>query len=414
MPTVESQPGGAFKTELRDIEKLVPHKRNAKKHSEKDIREKMELVKMFGQRRAFVVKGNVVMAGNGFLEAMKRLGYKRAVVTPTNLPDDLAVAFALSDNKTGENSEWNDDVVREDFKALTAAGVNVKTLGWSDAERRALLGDDGKTKPNDADEVIPEPPRVPVTKVGDVWTLGRHTLVCGDSFTDEALRLEFAHELDGIVTDPPYAIYGSSTGIGADIADDRMVRPFFERLFRICEQALKPFAHLYVCCDWRSYSALQESCRAARTGTDFGMWLKNCIVWDKVSSGLGNMYGNTHEWIAFFAKSPMPKAMKSSTAKRSGHRTVLQPNIFKHERARGDDRQHNAAKPPALFRWLMTNSTDKGDKVADFFGGSGTTLIAAEQTERTNVTFEIEPKYCDVVVERWQRLTNGKATRRST
>jgi DNA modification methylase len=291
------------------------------------------------------------------------------------------------------------------------AEQDIIATGFSEHEIKALVRLTLPPSNEDNDDVVPEPPRVPVTKIGDVWELGDHVLVCGDSYVPEVRALGFRGRIaDCVVTDPPYAIYGSSSGIGADIADDRMVRPFFEQLFRFIEPIVKPFGHIYVCCDWRSYSALTESSRAARTGGEYGVWPKNLIVWDKGGSGLGNNYANTYELVAYYAKLPTPKAMKSSTKER-GQRQVLKSNIFRDDRPRGDDRQHNAAKSPKLIAFLIDNAADPGELVVDFFGGSGTTMIAAEQIGRRSVCFELEPRYCDVIIERWQRKTSGKAKR---
>src|SRR5689334_8862156 len=287
---------------------------------------------------------------------------------------------------------------------------DVVASGFGEAEIRALIRATQPQPPNDQEEVVPEPPRVPVTKVGDVWKLGDHVLVCGDSFDPEVRALGLGKSLvDCVLTDPPYAIYGSSTGIGADIADDRMVRPFFEQLFRMIEPVTKPFGHVYVCCDWRSHPAIAESSRAARTGGEYGVWPQNVIVWDKGGSGLGNNYANTYELIAFYARLPSPKAMKSTVRERG--RPVLAPNIFRDSRPHGEDRPHNAAKSPKLFAWLLENSTEHGERVVDFFGGGGTTIVAAQKLERRAICFDVEPKWCDVIIERWQRITGGKAER---
>lgn len=292
-----------------------------------------------------------------------------------------------------------------------ATKQDVLSTGYTLSEVERLIRNTRPPPPPGADDdVIPEPPRVPVTKIGDVWQLGDHILVCGDSFDAPTRELGLRGQVvDLVLTDPPYAIYGSSSGIGADIADDRMVRPFFEALFRLMEQSVKPFGHVYVCCDWRSYAAIQESSRVARVGGAYGLWPKNCIVWDKGGSGLGNCYGNTHEFVAFFARLPTPKAMKGGAE--TGQRLVLKPNIFKANRPSGGNREHNAAKSPELFRYLIENSSDPRELVVDFFGGSGTTLVAAEQLKRRAVVFEVDPRYCDVIIERWQRLTSGKAER---
>lgn len=359
----------------------------------------------------------VLIGGHQRLNELRAIRAEEGIHDPLEVPcvvldidDDQAMQLNVALNKIGGSA--NPKKLAELF-AMTAPSMNdndVLATGYTKAEIDAYVRTTLPPPPPDDDDSIPEPPRVPVSKVGDIWQLGDHLLVCGDSF-DPTVRGQGLREayVDLVITDPPYAIYGSSTGIGADIADDRMVRPFFEQLFRVIEQSVKPFGHVYICCDWRSYPAIAESSRAARAGGDYGLWPKNVVVWDK-GGGLGSMYQQSHEFIAFYAKQPTPKAMKSST-KETGHRLVPKPNILHEARPSGDERQHNAAKPVPVFSWLMQNSSDPRERVVDFFGGSGTTLIAAQKLDRRSVTFEVEPKYIDVMIERWQRLTGGKASR---
>ena len=197
------------------------------------------------------------------------------------------------------------------------------------------------------------------------------------------------------LTDPPYAIFGSSTGISSEISDDKMVRPFFADLGFALRRATKPFAHVYVHCDWRSYQVVWYGM------TNAGLVPKNCIVWDKGDGGLGAMYMNSHEFVTFFVNEPSTGAA-TGHGKKAGQRTVNdQTNISRAGRVRGDDRQHNAAKPLGMLMWLIQNSTDEGEVVCDPFLGSGTTLIAAEQTGRVCYGMEIEPKYVDVIRQRY-------------
>ena len=206
-----------------------------------------------------------------------------------------------------------------------------------------------------------------------------------------------------VLTDPPYAIYGSSTGVGSDIADDAMIRPFFEAMWRLIAGHVVMFAHCYVHCDWRSWASLWDA--AKRSGVE----PRNMIVWDKGSSGLGNNYANTHELIAFFARLPPQVTVTSHRA--AGQRQVLRPNIVRHPRPTGDERLHNAAKPVALLVELIENSTDPGHTVLDPFAGSGPVVIAADIAGRTCWAAEKEATMCDVIVARWSRVTGGTPER---
>jgi site-specific DNA-methyltransferase (adenine-specific) len=154
--------------------------------------------------------------------------------------------------------------------------------------------------------------------------------------------------------------------------------------------ALREFGHAYVCCDWRSYPSIVET--AKRTG----MESKNLLVWDKGGAGLGSNYANTHEFLAFFSRMP-PATGVMTQDRRSGQRSVYASNILRFGRPHGDDRQHNAAKPVAMLRQLIVNSTDPGERVLDLFGGSGSTAVAAAAEGRVGLVMEQEPSLIDVV-----------------
>jgi DNA modification methylase len=278
----------------------------------------------------------------------------------------------------------------------------------------AAAGSDDVGEDEDVDDADIDPNRPPTAKDGEMWILGEHRLLVGDSQTTEAIDRVLAAMRGGVlgeprcqvvVTDPPYAIYGSSTGVGSDVADDKMVRPFFEAMWRHVYRVLPWEGHAYQFCDWRSWAAVWES---AKRGGVVG---KNMLVWDKHGSGLGNNYANTHELIGFFVKSPPKKFMKRSQKKADDekHRPILRPNILRFPRPHGEERPHNAAKPVDLIAELITNSSDEGDVVLDMYGGGGSTLMAAERVGRRCAMIEIEPRAVDKIVARWERRTGGTA-----
>jgi DNA modification methylase len=262
-------------------------------------------------------------------------------------------------------------------------------------------GAGGNRLQGDPDET-PEPPPDPVTQPGDVWQLGAHRLVCGDCFDPPVMKaLTGGKRAHMALTDPPYAIYGSSTGVASEVADDSMVRPFFEAMWRVIAGHVVLFAHAYVHCDWRSWSAVWDAGKRAK------MAPRNMIVWDKGGFGLGDNYANNHELIAFFARLPA----KVMTNPATGQRPVYKPNVMHYPRPAGQDRLHNAAKPVALLTDLITNSSDDGQTVLDLYAGSGSVLVAAEGAGRVSWSAEKEPQWCDVTIQRWMRLTGGTPTR---
>ncbi len=267
-----------------------------------------------------------------------------------------------------------------------------------------LLFESAEEEPPSAGEAddVPQAPEKPKSKIGDIFVLGAHRLLCGDAMKpEEVQRLMDGKRADMVFTDPPYAIYGSSTGIAADIADDKMIRPFFLNVVNACVNNLKPFGHAFIFCDWRSWASWWEVSK----GT--GLTPKNMIVWDK-GGGLGGMFANCHELMLFASHRPMRSKM---TQKIAGERTVNGRNIWNFNRAgkEGEERVHNAQKPAALVQHAIELSTERGEIVLDFFGGSGTTLIAAEASGRACRMSEISPAYCDVIVARWENFTGKKA-----
>ena len=410
------------------LDDVVRFPRNPKAHALEELGDSMD---RWGYTEAILVDEGtgMLVAGHGRLDALVQ---KRAAgeVPPEGIDVDRggrwlvpvtrkrfasadeAAAYVVASNQLAIRGGWDPQALHDLASDLLARGVPFTGTGFDPealmAEARAAMGkppDEEKEAPTqeDLDERF-EPPAKPVTRSGDLWILGAHRLLCGDSTRDgDVDRL-----LDGarpamVLTDPPFAIYGSSTGIGADIADDKMVRPFFERVFAQAHRVLPWFGHVYVHTDWRSWAAMWE---AARTS---GVAAKNCIVWDKGGQGLGSMYAQCHELIFFGAKTPPPAAMAGNKAR--GERVVHRPNLVRHNRVQGAERIHNAAKPVALLRELIVNSSEPAAGVLDLFCGGGSTLIACEAEGRACYTMDIEPKWCDAAVRRWEKLTGQAATR---
>lgn len=265
-------------------------------------------------------------------------------------------------------------------------------------------------KPDDRDvEWSPELPAVPITKPGDTLVMGEHRMVCGETYDPWTMQTLLQGEpAQMLLTDPPFAIYGSSTGVASDVADDGMVQPFFSALGRLAMENLEWYAHAYVHCDWRSWSVVWIGLR------DGGLTPKNCIVWDKGDGGLGAAYGNMHEFVGYFAKVPAQGVTMRGLAvqaQRNQQRQVYAANMIRHPRVRGDDRLHNAAKPVALLADLIGHSSDPGGIVLDPFAGSGSTLIAAEQQGRRAYLVDKKPGWCDVTADRWARFTGAQVVR---
>lgn len=399
------------------IDTIQAHPKNARRGDLEAIEASIATNGFYG---AVVVQDSSgrIMVGNHRWRAARARGMRTIPVIFVDCADIEAERIAVADNRVGDLGSYDQTALLEQLERIAEQEGSLAGTGYSEedfaaieAEMAELAGaadadeestDDGASQDDDLDSL--NVPSEPITKAGDLWLLGDHKLLCGDCFDAANRKIVFRGELaDLVVTDPPYAIFGSSTGIGADIADDKMIRPFFERMFWFIAHSVREFAHIYTCCDWRTYATIWNAAKGA------GLSPKNCLVWDKNSSGLGSSYANAHEFISFFARLPPPTSMKSTT--RRGQRTVLAPNVARHNRVSGTEREHNAAKPVPLLEWLIGNSSDQGELVADFFIGSGSTMVAAERSKRRCYGFEIERKHCDITVARWERVTGQRARR---
>ncbi len=314
-------------------------------------------------------------------------------------PDEERLALATLDPISAMAGE-DADLLRQLLDGLEVEDAAL-------AEHLANLHPDGTPQGKEPGGAsTPSLPPVPITFPGELIELGEHRLLCGDSTNPEHVRrlLGDLTTVDMVFTDPPYAIFGSSTGVKSDVADDKMVRPFFREVLRACKGALKPYGHLYVCCDWRSWSAWWS------VAGEVELAVKNAIVWDK-GGGMGGMYMNAHEWLLFASNAPR---LKSTGEKRSGERTVPDMNVWRISRANKEEQgeaAHNAQKPIALVARAIENSTDLGQTVLDLFGGSGTTLLACETLARRCRMMEVDPAWCDVILERWETATGLLARR---
>jgi DNA modification methylase len=351
-----------------------------------------------------------VYAGNMRLRAAEQLGadWRREAYGEDGVPavlepisDEAKRARAVRDNVSG--GEWHEQELAELIYGLSGK-VDLEALAMPPQEVQNLIRTVANSGPEKGN-AIPELPEKPDTMAGDLYLLGQHRLLCGDTTVDaDVVRLMGDDLAAMVLTDPPYAIYGSSTGVSSDVADDKMVRPFFEALLRVAVERVDWFGHVYVHCDWRSWPALWDSARRVRM-----LDPKNLLVWDKGGSGLGSNYANTYELIGFFAKIAEGGTMRLSRP--TGQRAVLAPNLLRHSRPEGAERMHNAAKPVVLLQDLVRNSSDVSDIVLDLFAGSGSTLIAAHREQRRAYLMEIDPRWCDVIVARYRAAGGGKVTR---
>jgi len=388
-PTVQHVPIGSIKPNPSNPRTIRDERFYKLVQSIKDFPEMLEL------RPIVTDADRVVLGGNMRLKACKAAGLKTVpVVVADHLTESQRREFIVKDNVGFGDWDWDALANEWDAGELEAWGLEVPDSAQEPAA--------GLTDP----DAVPEVPDEPITKSGDLWLLGRHRLLCGDSTNqDDITRLLNGETADMVFTDPPYVLFGNSTGVNG-IADDKMVRPFFRDILAACRQHTKMYGHVYVCCDWHSAFTIEAMSREVELAA------KNLIVWDKGGGGVGAMYQQTHELIWFFANSPKQKT--TTRTEKAGERVVHGiSNIWRFPRVRASERNHNAAKPVDMLAVPLEASSDHGEIVLDLFLGSGTTLIAAQQLNRRCYGMEIDPKYCDVIVRRWEEFTGQKATRQN-
>ena len=377
----------SLKIESVAVESLVPDPNNARKHSDANLSAIASSLQEFGQRKPIVVtEGNVIVAGNGTVEAALLVGLTDVDVVrvPKSWSADQVKAFALADNRSAELAEWNPEVLSAQLLELEQAGFDIEALGFE-----AVTANDDDSEEDDT----PEPPKEPNARLGNLWRLGNHRLLCGDS-SDKATveKLMDGARADMVFTDPPYGMnldtdYSKMGDKGrkhdAVINDDvQFDASFLIDTFSYCKEIFLWGADYYIETLGRKYPNL-------------GSW----IIWDKYSDEniglLDGKFGSAFETC--WSKTPH---------KRELARVLVTTNYT----ARGDEtRVHPTQKPVALALWFLERWGNKAEIVVDLYAGSGFTVMAAEKLNKSCYAMELDPKYCDVIIERWENATGEKA-----
>ena len=375
------------------IAQLSLDPKNARKHSARNLEAIAASLLKFGQRKPLVVHRGVVLAGNGTLEAARSLGWTEIDVAevPDDWDMDTAKAYALADNRTAELAEWDESELAKQLLELQDADWDITELGFD----IPALAD---IESGDEDE-IPEPPVEPKTKLGDIYQLGRHRLMCGDS-TDEATvnRLMDGVKADMVFTDPPYGV--EYTG-GMQFKDGKvetksreMIKNDDVDIYQDVMRVLSEFSN-GPCYIWFADTKAAKLYEAAEKYGD----IHALLIWVK-NGGYGALnanYKQKHEPCLYWK--PKGKTLNFAGA-------TTETTIWEIDKD-GKNKLHPTQKPVALATKAISNHNSK--TVLDLFGGSGATLIAAEQLNRICYMMELDPKYCDVIVTRWENLTGLKA-----
>jgi DNA modification methylase len=394
-----------LKFETWHIDRLIEYARNPRKNDH--VVDKIAAaIKEFGFRVPVVAKSDgLVVDGHLRLKAAKKLGLSDIpVILADDMTDAQIKAFRISVNRMSEFAEWDNELLALELSDLKGLNFDLDLTGFSPDEIAALQPIQVNPGLTDEDEV-PEPPKEPVTKPGDVWVIGDHRLLCGDSTSIADLeRLCAGQRVDMWLTDPPYNVaYEGGTKekltIQNDSMGDNQFRQFLRDAYTAADAVMKAGAVFYI---WHADSEGYNFRGAAK---DAGWTVRQCLIWKKSSLVLGRQdYHWQHE--------PCLYGWKDG----AGHLWAAdrkQTTIMEFDKPSRNG-EHPTMKPVALFEYQMLNNTKGGDMVLDSFGGSGTTLIAAEKNGRVARLMELDPIYCDVIVKRWQDFTGLKAIHAET
>ena len=379
--------------QLVAIQKLVPYINNARTHSPEQIKKLRSSLREFGFINPVIIDRDYgVIAGHGRILAAKEEGIKEVpCVFADHLTEAQKKAYIIADNRMAMDAGWDEELLRVEIEALQGMDFDPLLTGFDEKELAALFDDGAEAKDDDFD--VDEELEKPVfSKTGDVWTLGHHRLVCGDSTKAETYEtLMQGKKANLVVTDPPYNVnYEGSAG---KIKNDNMAaEKFYQFLldaFTNMEKVMAEDASIYV------FHADTEGLNFRRAFTDTGFYLSGCCIWKKPSLVLGRSpYQWQHEPVLYGWK---------KNGKHQWYSDRKQTTIWEFEKPR-KNADHPTMKPIPLLAYPITNSSMSNTLILDPFGGSGSTLIACEQTDRSCCTIELDEKYCDVIVKRYVEL----------
>lgn len=389
----------------RPIESLIPYARNSRTHSDAQVAQIAASIREFGWTNPVLIdaEGGII-AGHGRVMAGRKLGITEApCIVLENLTDAKRRAYVIADNKLALNAGWDVELLKIELGDLKNLDFDLSLTGFDPGELANLLADktEGLTDP----DAVPETPARAVTVLGDVWVLGKHRLMCGDSTSVEAMQTLVQSQLvDMWLTDPPYNVaYEGKTKDALKIKNDSMADDRFRQFLRdacvTADTVMKPGAVFYI---WHADS---EGYNFRGACHDANWKVRQCLIWKKSTMVMGRQdYQWKHE--------PCLYGWKDG----AGHLWAAdrkQTTILEFDKPSRNG-EHPTMKPVALFEYQMLNNTKGGDIILDSFGGSGTTLLAAEKNGRHSRLMELDPKYCDVIIKRWQDFTGQKAILEST
>ena len=376
-----------------DVDLIKPHPQNPRNHTSEQIQKIAKSIKELGWGRPIILsKDNFILAGHGaYIAATEKLHLKsvpyRKMVHVHDSPE--ALSYMIADNKLTDESDWNYGKLEPLMERIEIEGFDLSLTGFEETEIKKLpsLNPDNNIEVIE-DDFDPDTEIESIVQPGQIWQLDNHRLMCGDSTIKEDVeKLMNGNKADMVFTDPPYGVEYVSR------VDKNRRKPWGEiKNDNLKDESFRNFLHdslsyikcpKYVCCNWQS-------------SFNFILALKKpngLIVWDKCSIGLGKGYRNQHEFILFYGKLDHDS----------------ESNVWTIKRDSINEYNHPTQKPIQVPARAIKNSSSINDNVLDLFGGSGSTLIACEQTNRACYMMELDPHYCDVIIKRWEEFTSQKA-----
>lgn len=381
--------------EWKDVQGLTPYARNSRTHSDEQVAQICASIKEFGWTNPILIDDELtIIAGHGRLLASQRLSLKEVpTITLTGLTEAQKRAYVIADNRLALNAGWDNDMLAIELKDLADEGFDLDLTGFDTKEIDALLAEADKIEDGLTDEdAVPELPEVPTSVLGDVWILGRHRLVCGDSTEiDTVDKLMDGHIADMIFTDPPYGIsYQSNMRVKSNKFDVIKNDNIFLDIAPIIETKSKGWVFV-----WTSWKVLPDWIKQMES---FG-YPTNQIIWFKGGGGIGDLkktFSSDYETALVWHRGA------ELTGKRIG-------SVWKIDKDGATNYLHPTQKPVSLGVEAIEKTTRSGASVLDLFGGSGSTLIACEKTGRNARLVELDPLYVDVIIKRWQAFTGQEA-----
>lgn len=413
-----------LKVTYENVKALKPYKNNPRTHNAKQISKITDSIENFNFLNPIIInKDRIIIAGHGRWLAAQKIGMDKVpVVRIEHLSDEEMKAYVIADNKLAELAGWDQDILAIEFQYILEADLNfdAEITGFETAEIDFLIDSQNNEDIDITDNIIePDKSKPATVKYGDLYILGKHKLYCGDSLElDSYQRLIGKNKAQMCFTDPPYnvRIQGHVSGKGKikhrefEHASGEMSKnqftDFLSTMLSNTSQHLMNGSMVFVCMDWRHTFELDSAIK--RTGYEH----KNTCVWVKNNGGMGSLYRSKHEFVYVLKNGKEPHINNIELGKHGRYRTNVWEyagvNTFRKDRLK-ELAMHPTVKPVALVIDAIKDCSKRKGIILDPFAGSGTTLIAAEKTGRYARLIEIDPHYCDVIIERWQNLTGETA-----